>query len=184
MENLEQKKPPSIFAIACMQKNGGIGNNQKLLYVSKTDIPGDMALFGRITKDAVVITGRKNYFSIEEAYRPLKGRINAILTRDPLKLKDEQGIWVYDDPERALKALRSDYPKKDIAVIGGADIYKLYWKDCDTLYITFVDDERPADTFIDPPFEDFTLVESEPHTGPGGIEYFFWKLVRTSTLAN
>ena len=67
--------------VACT-KSGGIGKNQTLPWRIKKD----MALFKKITLECpegynnVVIMGRKTWESIPEKFRPLKDRVNIILS--------------------------------------------------------------------------------------------------------
>ena len=60
-----------MYAIACIDKNNGIGKNGNLLI----SIPDDMRFFRETTKDSIVIMGRKTLFSFKNK-EPLKNRIN------------------------------------------------------------------------------------------------------------
>ena len=97
-----------INLIACVTKykdSLAIGRNNKLLFHLREDMKffknltinnekRDVKFFERLTIDIdtdyhknVVLMGRKTYFSIPENNRPLKDRINIVLTRDPKLLK-------------------------------------------------------------------------------------------------
>lgn len=67
-----------VSAIAAVAQNGIIGNKGDLPW----HLPDDMRYFQRITKGHHVITGRKNYESIPAKYRPLKDRVNIVVTRN------------------------------------------------------------------------------------------------------
>ena len=64
-----------ISLIAAIGKNNEIGLGNKLLW----DIKEDMNWFRKHTKNKVVVMGRKTYESIG---KPLKGRVNVVLTRN------------------------------------------------------------------------------------------------------
>ena len=65
-------------AIVLVDKNWGIGNaGDQVVY-----IPGDLKYFREVTMGHPVILGRKT-LSTFPGGRPLKGRRNLILSRDP-----------------------------------------------------------------------------------------------------
>ena len=81
-----------ISLIACVVKHRNklvIGKNNDLL----VRLPKDMAFFKTITSNQVqelpniVLMGRNTYYSIPLEYRPLKNRLNFVLTKDPVYLK-------------------------------------------------------------------------------------------------
>jgi len=77
----------SYFIITSCTHEGGISINGKLPWKYKED----MSFFRKTTigdGNNVVIMGRKTYFSIPEKYRPLKNRINIVLTHEPQKYKN------------------------------------------------------------------------------------------------
>ena len=68
-----------VSTIAAVAENGVIGKDNDLVW----NLRDDMKFFMNTTKGHVVITGRRNYESIPEKYRPLRGRINVVVTRNP-----------------------------------------------------------------------------------------------------
>ena len=60
---------------ALAEKTNVIGNDNKLIW----KISSDLGYFKKITKENVVIMGRKTYESIG---KPLVDRINIVITRD------------------------------------------------------------------------------------------------------
>ncbi|MCA2494049.1 dihydrofolate reductase, partial [Vibrio sp. 2175-1] len=62
-----------LSLIVAMDKNFGIGKDNDLLW----KLPADMKFFKETSTGHVVITGRKNYESIPEKFRPLPNRENA-----------------------------------------------------------------------------------------------------------
>ena len=67
-----------VSTIAAVATNGVIGKDNDLVW----SLPLDMKFFMKTTKGHVVVTGRKNYESIPEKYRPLKDRTNIVVTRN------------------------------------------------------------------------------------------------------
>lgn len=87
-------------------------------------IPADMALFKRVTKDQIVVMGRKTWESLPTKYKPLPDRINAVVTRDTSFNPGTLAVEILSGFSDAyLKQLENKYPGKDIYIIGGADIY-------------------------------------------------------------
>ncbi len=73
------------LVVAATKGSYGIGKDGKLPWDS---LPGDMAYFRELTtrtrdagKQNAVIMGRKTWDSIPAKFRPLKGRINVVLSR-------------------------------------------------------------------------------------------------------
>src|SRR5438128_12453852 len=103
---------PLISLVAAIARNGAIGKNNELL----CRISEDLKFFKRTTLGAPVIMGRKTWDSIG---RPLPGRRNIVITRNPQ--------WQADGAERVGSldeaiALVQDAPKAFI--IGGGQIYR------------------------------------------------------------
>ena len=74
--------------IAACDNNYGIGYQNKLLF----RIPEDMKNFSNITKNNVVVMGRKTYESMD--CKPLPNRINIVITSDKEYHKEHSNIIV------------------------------------------------------------------------------------------
>ena len=102
--------------IAAVDKNWAIGLKNKLL----VSIPSDMKFFRETTTGKVVVMGRKTLESFPNQ-RPLKNRVNIVLTKDETyQVKD---ALVVHDMEQLREEL-AKYPSEDIYVIGGESIYR------------------------------------------------------------
>lgn len=123
--------------IVAVDKNWGIGKNNKLL----TSIPADMKFFVSKTTGNVVIMGRKTLESFPNK-KPLKNRVNIVLTRNP-DYQVEGAIVVRSDVE--LQAELAKYDSEKIFVIGGESIYKKMLNMCDVAYVTKMDYAYDAD---------------------------------------
>lgn len=124
--------------IVAVDKNWGIGKDNKLLFSLKED----MKFFKRTTLGKVVLMGRNTFLSLPK--RPLKDRVNVVLTRSPL---EDDCIRVSDMDE--LFDRIKEYDTNNVFVIGGASLYRAMLPYCDTAYITKVDAEADADAFFE-----------------------------------
>ena len=126
--------------IAAVDKNWAIGLKNKLL----VSIPADMKFFRETTTGKVVVMGRKTLESFPNQ-RPLKNRVNIVLTKDETyQVKD---ALVVHDMEQLREEL-AKYPSEDIYVIGGDSIYRQMLDLCDTAYITKIDYAYEADAHL------------------------------------
>lgn len=107
-------------------------------------LPGDMKRFRELTRGSVVIMGRKTYESIPERYRPLPGRHNVVLTRDPEWTPDCDTVTVFHDTGTAL----SHYP--DAWIIGGGEIYRSALPLVDEIIATEVEGDYEGDAYFPP----------------------------------
>lgn len=127
--------------ITCVDKNWGIGYDGELLFHSKKD----MIFFKALTKGRNVIMGRKTLDSLPDR-KPLKDRMNIILTRNPDDIKKHENLITFTSIDDILEFCSKD--KKESIVIGGGSIYNQFLQYCDTAYVTYVLDEKKADTFF------------------------------------
>lgn len=108
-------------------------------------LPDDLKTFKRITTGHPVLMGRKTYESIG---RPLPGRQNIVLTRDPAWTAE--GAQVIHSVEE-LEQLELMDP--EVMVIGGAEIFSLMMPLLSRMWVSMVKEAYPADTYL-PPFEE------------------------------
>ncbi|MCX2861731.1 dihydrofolate reductase [Paucibacter sp. PLA-PC-4] len=105
-----------LVLIAAVADGGAIGRNNELL----ARLPEDMARFKALTMGHPVIMGRKTWESIPPRFRPLVGRRNLVLSRQPdLNLN---GAEVHASLDAALAACVGT---DQVFVMGGAEIYAL-----------------------------------------------------------
>ena len=127
-------------AILAADKNWGIGYGNKLLI----SIPADMRFFRETTTGHVVVMGRKTLESMPGG-KPLKDRVNIVLTRDPSY--QVKGAEVVHGPEELMHVLGA-YDTEEVYVIGGEQIYRLLLPYCDTVYVTKIDYAYQADAWF------------------------------------
>ncbi|MGD9858942.1 MAG: dihydrofolate reductase [Marinobacterium sp.] len=157
-----------LAMIAAQSQNRVIGNNNKLPWY----LPEDLKYFKRVTLGKPIIMGRKTFESIG---RPLPGRTNIIITRNPDWTHDGAGVRVVHSLQQAIElaeslALVNGF--EESLVIGGAEIYELALPQADRLYLTQVHAEVQGDAHF-PPLdpsqwqemarEDFSAIEPNPY---------------------
>ncbi|WP_375762264.1 dihydrofolate reductase [Bradyrhizobium sp. B025] len=128
-----------VFVVA-VAENGVIGAGNAIPWRQKSD----MARFKALTIGKPVIMGRKTFESLP---RPLPGRTNIVITRDPAYRA--AGAVVTTSAVDAEAIARGDALRRsvtEIAVIGGADIYRQWFGRADRLEITEVHARPDGDT--------------------------------------
>jgi dihydrofolate reductase len=133
---------PKVALIVAVGWNGVIGRDGKLPW----HLPADLKRFKAVTMGKPMIMGRKTFESIG---RPLPGRLNIVLTRQPGY--QAPGCAVVGTVGEALAAAAGQ-AADEVMVIGGAAIYRLFWPLADRLYLTLVAGEFEGDAIF-PPFE-------------------------------
>jgi dihydrofolate reductase len=130
---------PALSLIAAVPRNGAIGKDNALIWRE----PEDLKNFRRVTMGSPVIMGRRTWDSLPERFRPLPGRRNLVITRNPAWLAD--GAEPVASLDAAL-ALLAGSPRA--FVIGGAQVYGLALPFADELVLTEIDAELDGDAFF------------------------------------
>lgn len=134
-------------------------------------------------RNNVVIMGRKTWFSIPPQNRPLKNRINVVLSRE-LKSAPEGAHYLAPDFSSALHLLKNpelEAQADQVWVIGGSSLYKEVLESSapQRLFVTRILKQFDCDTFI--PHMDldkFRLLSEFPGVLAGlqeenGLQYVF-----------
>lgn len=128
-----------VVGIVAFCRNQGLSHRNKIPW----RIPEDMRHFKRMTSGCVVVMGRKTYESIGHA---LPNRVNVVLTRTPHIRESNENVY-FVTFEQALRLLdRFAFSHPNIFVIGGREIYTLFYDRMHTMYVTFVDKSFDTDT--------------------------------------
>jgi dihydrofolate reductase len=128
-----------VFVVA-IAENGVIGAGGAIPWRQKSD----MARFKALTLGKPVIMGRKTFESLR---RPLPGRTNIVITRDAAYRA--AGAVVTTSALDAEAVARGDALRRSVtemAVIGGAEIYRQWLDRADRLEITEVHARPEGDT--------------------------------------
>ncbi|XP_076632707.1 dihydrofolate reductase [Colletes latitarsis] len=155
----------NLIAAAC--EDMGIGINGTLPWKLKTE----MAFFTAMTtktktknKKNVVLMGRRTWECIPNKFRPLKNRINMVLTSQSLNYGGQ--AFVCNSIPHALEII-SQPPLKDqvenIWVIGGSSVYKAAMESPNfhRLYLTRIKKHFVCDTFFPQIPNNFVLKQDE-----------------------
>ena len=130
-----------ISIIVAVSENNVIGKDNTLIW----HLPADMKYFKEKTSGHCVITGRKNYESIPEKFRPLPNRTNIIITRQ--NEYAAPGAIIVSSIEGAIEKAK-ETGDNEIFIIGGAEIYKQSIHLTDKLYITKIRHSFDGDAFF------------------------------------
>jgi dihydrofolate reductase len=142
-----------VAIIAAMAENRVIGRDGTIPW----DIPADRSRFRELTLGHPVIMGRRTFETIG---RPLPGRTNIILTRQPGYRP--AGCLVAPTLQEALAACAG---ADEVFVCGGEEVYRLALPLADRIYLTIVHREYAGDTFFPPIPSDFVLTERQETGG-------------------
>jgi len=136
-----------VKLVVAVAENGVIGRNNQLVW----RLRDDMQFFKDLTSGHIIFTGRKNYESIPEKFRPLPNRLNCILTRN--SFFDAPNCEIFSDVNSWIQKYEND--QRDLFIIGGGELYRLVIEQdlVDVMFITHVKAELLGDTF----FPEFNL---------------------------
>lgn len=162
--------PHELTLILAATRDMGIGLRGTLPW---TGLKKEMAYFARITKRLppqgeapamnAVIMGRKTWDSIPPKFRPLKGRLNIVISRS-FNSPPEEPASLETDPvkasslEQAISYVNTNGHVGRIFVIGGAQIYAaaLEMKEARRIMLTKVISDFECDTHFSLALKDDT----------------------------
>ena len=131
-----------LCLIVAVSRNGVIGRDNQLPW----HLPEDLKFFKTVTMGKPILMGRKTFESIG---RPLPGRTNIVITRDPDW--HSLGVEVAGSLEAALQLGEkacSAVGEEEVMVIGGEQIYRMTLPAADRLYLTQVDADVEGDAYF------------------------------------
>ena len=143
-------------AIVAIDLHNGISKNGTIPWTSKKD----MTHFYKKTNGNVVLMGRNTYFSIPEERRPLKNRLNIVLTSNPQLYQDisnsnvifthDDSIYLYflQNSEKCRDAFPFLHENFKVFVIGGKQIYEKLIPLCHTIWLTQIKKDYNCDLFL------------------------------------
>ncbi|PKU24606.1 dihydrofolate reductase [Telmatospirillum siberiense] len=157
-----------LSLIVAAAANGVIGRDNQLPWHN----PEDLRYFKRVTMGKPLVMGRKTHQSIG---RPLPGRPNIVVTRDPAWTAE--GVHIAHSLEQALDMAGALAAGGEIMVIGGAELFNAALDQADRLYLTEVHRDYEGDVFFPMPDPaSWREVSREEH--PGDPAYGFVVLER------
>ncbi len=149
-----------VFLAVAIADNGVIGAEGALPW----HIPADLRRFKALTMGLPMVMGRKTFESLPGL---LPGRRHIVLTRD--KAWGEEGAEIARSVEEALSLANAPH----IAVVGGAEIYRLFLPLAHRIELTEVHLRPEGDTRL-PAFDRGEWDEAfrEPHPAEGKTPAF------------
>ena len=127
-------------AIVVVDRNWAIGKDGNLL----VHLPGDLKYYKEKTIGNVIVYGRKTLATYPGG-KPLPGRTNIVLTRNPEY--ENEGCIICHSKEEVLDRVKEYDPEK-VFISGGAEVYELFFDDVDTFYVTKIDEAYDADRYF------------------------------------
>jgi dihydrofolate reductase len=182
---------PVLGLIWAQSRAGVIGRDGALPW----HLPEDLARFREVTDGHPVVMGRATWSSLPERFRPLPGRANVVLSRDPAFVAP--GARVVASLDAALRPAHDEArtpvpgdepgpddgapPGEPVWVIGGAAVYAAALPVADRLEVTEVDVDADGDAFA----PEVDLADWAGGTGPWltsrtGLRYRFSSYTRRS----
>lgn len=165
--------------IAAVDKNFGIGKNNTLPW----RLPSDLKHFSEVTtvvqdpgKANAVIMGRKTWDSLPPKSKPLKNRLNIVLSREA-SLGLPQGVLLSNSLDEGLALAQSIKKVENVFVIGGANLFAqaINHPDCQTVYLTQIEQAFDCDTFF--PLEilqqNFKIAEQSRKLQENGLDFSY-----------
>jgi dihydrofolate reductase len=140
----------NLELIVATNKNGVIGDKNSIPWY----VPEDLMNFKKTTSDEVIIMGRKTFESLPNG--ALKNRVNIIITKRYLEYSSENtDNLIFTDMNHVFNILKEYQDKnkdedknKKIFIIGGAEIYKLFFEYCSIIHLTIVYNDFKGDAFF------------------------------------
>lgn len=149
-----------MFLVVAVAENGVIGNAGAMPW----HIPADLRHFKALTIGKPMIMGRKTFESLPGL---LPGRRHIVLTRD--RAWAEDGAEVAHSPQAALALANAPH----VAVVGGAEIYRLFLPLADRIEWTEIHAQPAGDTqFPDFDRAAWNLARRENHPAEGRVPGF------------
>jgi len=154
-----------LSLIAAVARNRVIGNNNQLLW----HLPEDMRHFRETTRGKPVIMGRKTWESLPDSFRPLPGRLNVVVSRNPAY--QALGATLAGSLEDAMLCAGD---ASEIFIIGGEELYRQAIPKADRLYLTEIEADFAGDAFFpEVPKQDWDEVSRKTQKGASELAFSF-----------
>jgi dihydrofolate reductase len=144
--------------ISAICSNYGIGNKNELVW----HIQEDMQFFRENTTNTIIVMGKNTFLSIPEKRRPLKNRMNIVVTSRP-DLYENKSNLIFTKIEQVFDIVsqcEDNFNYKKCFVIGGESIYKYFLDKVDYLFLTRIHKDYICDKFF-PKFEHLFRLEKQ-----------------------
>lgn len=169
---------PSVGLIWAESRGGIIGSDGTLPW----HVPEDLAHFKELTLGNPVVMGRKSWDALPERFRPLPGRRNIVVTRNPVWRAEGAEVAHSLDDALELAATSEVEASETTWVIGGAQVFSSAMERADRLEVTEIAALFDGDTTAPVIDENWQQVDADPadgwHTSSTGLQYRFLRYAR------
>lgn len=161
-----------VHLIYARAANGVIGKDGTMPW----HLPEDLAHFKQLTLGCPVIMGRKTWDSLPARFRPLPGRSNTVITRQPDW--HENGVQRASSLREALQL--HEHHNSTIWVIGGAQIYAQALPLADCVEVTEIGQDFDGDAYAPTLGPEWKEAVREAHTSASGLPFCFVRYLRAA----
>jgi len=154
-------------------RNGVIGKQGQLPW----HLPEDLAHFKRTTLGQPVVMGRVTWESLPEKFRPLPGRSNVVVSRQPSFSASGAQVAV------SLEAAMALFPPTEVIwLIGGAQLYAQGLSIASQIVVTEIDADCEGDAYA-PSLSPSDWIETQrtSHVSAQGLTYHLVTLQKINT---
>ncbi|NKY48686.1 dihydrofolate reductase [Nocardia vermiculata] len=140
-------------------------------------VPEDMAHFKAVTAGHPVLMGRRTWDSLSPRFRPLPGRRNIVITRQP--------DWAAPGAERAgsIRQALELTGTDPVWIMGGGEIYRAAMDYATELMVTEVDADIPGDAYAPEIAADWQAEDTPWSQSRSGLRYRIRHFTRASAPA-
>lgn len=164
-----------ISLLFAMDKNRVIGYKNDLPW----KLPKDLKFFKDMTTSNTVIMGRKTFESMNG---PLPNRKNVVITSD--EHYEKEGFEVIRSLDTVIQWSQQQ-PDTEFFVIGGGNIFQQILPHADRMYMTYIDEAFPGDTYF-PAFGENEWEVTKREKGPidqkNPYDYYFVQYDRNAGM--
>lgn len=160
-----------VHLIYARAANGVIGKDGTMPW----HLPEDMAHFKQLTHGCPVIMGRKTWDSLPPRFRPLPGRTNIVITRQPEW--NEIGAQRASSVRDALQ-IAEQSNATTVWVIGGAQIYAQALPLAQRVEVTEIAQDFDGDAHAPELGPEWVETAREAHTSTNGLAFAFVRYER------
>ncbi len=155
-----------ISIIVAIAQNNAIGKDNQLLW----HIPADLKRFKKLTTGHTIVMGKRTFYSLP--IRPLPNRRSIVIT--DIEGEEIEGCTMAYSIEDAIEKMDSE---NENFIIGGGMVYRQFLPLAQQLYLTIVQKDFEADTFLEIDQSAFEIVEKEEHPDED-LPYYYINLRR------
>jgi len=131
------KRSYELAMIVATDLDKGIGKDNDMPW----HISADLKRFKELTSGHPIVMGRKTWESLPK--KPLPNRENIVLTRN-LNFSAEGATVI-----NSVGDLEKLNLKGEVFIIGGAEVYNLFYAEISKLYLTYVMERFDCDTYLE-----------------------------------